>query len=93
MPTDKAPGFDKVPISVVKDCLEHILPTLTDLINHSFSSSVFPLAWKQDEVIPHQKSGEDCHASVQLVTDNILRAMDSRQITATVLIDLSKAFD
>ena len=23
MPTNKAPGFDKVPISVVKDCLEH----------------------------------------------------------------------
>ena len=55
MPTDKAPGFDKVPISVVKNCLEHILPTLTDLINHSFSSSVFPLEWKQDEVVPHQK--------------------------------------
>ena len=36
MPANKAPGFDKVPISGVMDCLEHILPTLTDLINHSF---------------------------------------------------------
>ena len=58
MPTNKAPDFDKVPISVVKDCLEHILPTLTDLINHSFSSSVFPLAWKKSEVVPHPKEGE-----------------------------------
>lgn len=58
MPTNKAPGFDKVPISAVKDCLEHILPTLTDLINYSFSSSVFPLAWKKGEVIPHPKEGD-----------------------------------
>ena len=53
-----APGFDKVPISVVKDCLEHILPTLTDLINHSLSSSVFLLAWKKGEVVPHPKESD-----------------------------------
>ena len=140
MPTNEAPDFDKVPISVVKDCLEHILPTLTDLINHSFSSSVFPLAWKKSEVVPHPKGGEhevannnrpvtllpvlskvaeriamrqfndyltfhnrltthqsgSLHSTETLsllVTDDILRAMDSRQITAVVLIDLSKAFD
>ena len=58
MHTNKAPGFDKVPISVVKDCLEHILPTLTDLINHSFWSSVFPRAWKKGEVVPHRKEGD-----------------------------------
>ena len=58
MPTNKAPGFDKVPISVVKDCLEHILPMLTDPINHSFSSSVFPPAWKKGEVVPHRKEGD-----------------------------------
>ena len=142
MPTNKAPGFDKVPISVVKDCLEHILPTLTDLINHSFSSSVFPRAWKKGEVVPHPKEGDhevannnrpvsllpvlskvveriamrqfndyltlhnrltrhqsgnrSLHSTETLsllVTDDIFRAMDSRQITAMVLIDLSKAFD
>ena len=58
MPTNKAPGFDKVPISVVKDCLEHILPTLTDQINHFFSSSVFPQAWKKGEVVSHRKEGD-----------------------------------
>ena len=142
MPTNKAPGFDKVPISVVKDCLEHVLPTLTGLINHSFSSSVFPRAWKKGEVVPHPKEGDhevannnrpisllpvlskvaeriamrqfndyltshnrltrhqsgnrSLHSTETLsllVTDDIFRAMDSRQITAMVLIDLSKAFD
>ena len=142
MPTNKALGFDKVPISVVKDCLEHILPTLTDLINHSLSSSVFLLAWKKGEVVPHPKESDhevannNCpitllpvlskvaerivvrqfndyltlnnrlttHQSGNrslhstetlslLVTDDILRAMDSRQKTAMVLTDLSKAFD
>ena len=58
IPTNKAPGFDKVPISVVKDCLEHILPTSTDLINHSFSSSVFLPAWRKGEVVPHRKEGD-----------------------------------
>ena len=142
MPTNKAPGFGKVPIPVVKDCLEHILPTLTDQINHSLSSSVFPLAWKKGEVVPHPKEGDrevannnrpitllpvlskeaeriamrqfndyltlhnrltthqsgnrSLHSTETLsllVTDDILRAMDSRQIRAMVLTDLSKAFD
>ena len=142
MPANKAPGFDKVPISVIKDCLEHILPTLTDLINNSFSSSVFPRAWKKGEVVPHLKEGDHEEANNNrpisllpvlskvaeriamrqfndylmshnrltthqsgnrslhstetlslLVTDNIFRAIDSGQITAMVLIDLSKAFD
>ena len=142
MPANKAPGFDKVPISVVKDCLEHILSTLTDLINHSFSSSVFLRAWKKGQVVPHPKEGDhevanndrpvllllvlskvaeriamrqfndyltlhnrltrhqsgnrSLHSTETLsllVTDDIFRAMDNRQITAMVLIDLSKAFD
>ena len=134
----KAPDFDKVPISLVKDCLEHILPTLTDLINHSFSSSVFPRAWKRGEVVSHRKEGDhevannnrpvsllpvlskvaerivmrhqfndyltlhnrltrhqSGHRTLHstetlslLVTDDIFRAMDSKQITAMVLISL-----
>ena len=52
MPSTKAPGNDKLPVSVVKDCLEHILPTLTDIINHSLSSSVFPRAWKRAQWFP-----------------------------------------
>jgi hypothetical protein len=64
MPPSKAPGYDKVPLSVVKDCLPHILPILTDLINSSFTNSVFPRAWKKAEVIPQPKDGD------QEVADN-----------------------
>ena len=35
----------------------------------------------------------DNYCTVPIVTDNIFRAVDGRQITAMVLIDLSKAFD
>ena len=37
MPSNKAPGYDRVPLFVIKDCLRipHILPTLIGLINSS----------------------------------------------------------
>ena len=44
----------------------------------------------------HQSGNRSLHSMETLsllVTDNIFRAMDTRQITAMVLIDLSKAFD
>ena len=44
----------------------------------------------------HQSGNRSLHPTETLsllVTDDIFRAMDSRQITAMVLIDLSKAFD
>ena len=44
----------------------------------------------------HQSGNRSLHSTETLsllVTDDIFRAMDSRQITAMVLIDLSKAFD
>jgi hypothetical protein len=32
MPNNKAPGYDKVPVKVVKNCLPEILDTVTTLI-------------------------------------------------------------
>ena len=58
IPNDKAPGYDKVSISVTKDCLPHILPFITSIINLSLESSIFPLAWKKAEVVPHLKEGD-----------------------------------
>ena len=58
MPSNKAPGYDKVPMSAIKDCLEHILPVITKLINNSFNQSVFPKAWKKGEVVPLLKEGD-----------------------------------
>ena len=43
---------------MIKDCLSHILPTLTGLVNLSFASSIFPRAWKRSEVVPHLKDGD-----------------------------------
>ena len=39
MPSNKAPGYDRIPLFVIKDCLHYILPTLTRLINSSFACS------------------------------------------------------
>ena len=52
IPSNKSPGHDKIPIKVYKDCLPSILSSITDLINNSHSSSVFPIAWKIAEVVP-----------------------------------------
>ena len=40
--SNKAPGFDKVTMSVIKDALPCILPVLTDIENRSLLLSVFP---------------------------------------------------
>lgn len=56
--SNKAPGFDKVTMSVIKDALPCILPLLTDIVNRSLLSSVFPAVWKISEVIPLPKDGD-----------------------------------
>ena len=47
MPSNLVPGYDRIPLFVIKDCLPYILPTLTRLINSSFACSEFPRAWKK----------------------------------------------
>ena len=42
---------------MLKDCYVHILPTITGLINASFSQEVFPRSWKKAEIIPQPKEG------------------------------------
>ena len=56
--SNKAPGLDKVTMSVIKNALPCILPVLTDIVNRSLLSSVFPVAWKISEVIPLPKDGD-----------------------------------
>ena len=55
MPDNKAPGIDKVPIRVIKDCLPVIAPWITSIINKSLVNNIFPSAWKIAEVIPHSE--------------------------------------
>ena len=37
IPSNKAPGIDKIPIRVIKDCLNPIVHTITSLVNMRFS--------------------------------------------------------
>ena len=142
-PSNKAPGKDKLHMAVVKDALPAILPILTEIIDSSLLTSVFPSSWKESEIVPILKDGGDpevanenrpvsllpalskicervalnqfseyairrnCLSGHQsgnkiwhstetlniLMSDLALEAMDCKQITALVLLDLSKAFD
>ena len=142
MSTNKAPGFDKVPIWVIKDSLPAILSSITLIINATFQLSTFPSCWKIAEVTPMLKDGDHdtpsnnrpisllpalskvCEraahdqllsylptkqrltaqqcgnkkwdstetSSIQ-TTDSILRIIDKKELTAAVLLDMSKAFD
>ena len=58
MATNKVPGFDKIPLRVIKDCLAAILSSLTSIINATFESAYFPTVWKISEVIPIPKEGD-----------------------------------
>ena len=142
-PSNKAPGKAKLHMAVVKDDLPAILPILTEIINSSLLTSVFPSPWKESEIVPILKDGGDpkvanenrpvsllpalsktcervalnrfteyatrriCLSGHQsgnkkrhstetlsiLMSDLALEAMDRKQVTALVLLDLSKAFD
>ncbi|CAB4011738.1 Hypothetical predicted protein, partial [Paramuricea clavata] len=58
MPTNKAPGYDKVGMKVLKMCLPSILPVITDMFNTSLSTACFPKDWKHAEVVAHLKEGD-----------------------------------
>ena len=45
-------------MQTIKDALPCILSILTDTVNHSLLSSVFPQAWRVSEVIPLLKEGD-----------------------------------
>ena len=58
MPSDKAPGIDKISIRVIKHCLHAILPSVTSIINEFLASNTFPIEWKTAEVVPVLKEGD-----------------------------------
>ena len=58
MPSNKAPGIDKIPIRVIKDCLNPIAHPITSIVNASFQNCVFPSKWKTAEVTPILKEGD-----------------------------------
>ena len=58
LPSNKAPGYDKVTAKILKDSLPVTAPAITNLINYSFSSCEFAQVWKQAVVVPYKKSAE-----------------------------------
>lgn len=54
----KVPGKDKLHMKVIKDALLVTLPVLTELINKSPLTSVFPNSRKESEVVPLLKEGD-----------------------------------
>ena len=57
-PSNKAPGKDKLQMAVAKDALPAILPFLTEIINSSLLTSVFPSPWKESEISQFQRMVE-----------------------------------
>ena len=56
MPSNKAPGIDKISISILKDCLAPILAAIMSIINTSSETCKFPTTWKLAEVTPLPKT-------------------------------------
>ena len=61
IPSNKAPGLDRVSARVLKDSLPVTLPIITNLIITSFASNCFAQVWKSAVVIPNLKSGDLDH--------------------------------
>ena len=58
MPSNKTHGIDKIPICVIKDCLNSVVRKITCIVNASFLTCVFPSKWKTAEVTPIPKDGD-----------------------------------
>ena len=58
LPSNKAPGFAKVPARILKDSLPATLQIITSLMNNSFKSNTFARAWKVAEVTCVPKDGD-----------------------------------
>ena len=58
MAPNKAPGIDKIPVRIIRDCLQAISYPLTSIINTSLLTACFPNVWKIAEVKPIHKEGD-----------------------------------
>ena len=51
-------GYDNIPASIAKQCIQHYIKPLTYLINSSFECGIFPNELKLAKVIPIFKNGD-----------------------------------
>ena len=57
-PSDKVPGYDKLPMSITKDTLPCNFLIVMDIVCRRLLTSVFPTAWKISEITPLPKEGD-----------------------------------
>ena len=57
LPSNKAPGMDKISSRILKDSLPNTLTTITLIVNNSFVTNSFARTWKTAEVTPILKCG------------------------------------
>ena len=57
LPSNKAPGMDKISSRILQDCLPYTLTTITHIVNNSFFANTFARAWKTAEITPILKCG------------------------------------
>ena len=57
LPSNKAPGIDKISSRILKYSLPSTLTTITRIVNNSFVTNTFARAWKTAEVTPILKCG------------------------------------
>ena len=62
--TDKACGSDSIPTRILKDFKKEFSKPLSDVINISFTSGIFPNSMKLDKVVPVYKTEDklDCNS-------------------------------
>jgi len=56
--SSKAQGVDGISITMIKQCLVHIIPCLCHIFDHCLQYGVFPSIWKMAQVIPIPKKKE-----------------------------------
>ena len=76
---DSAPGYDHIPMWLIKRAASTLVPIITHIINLSISTGVFPHALKLAKVTPIHKSGD------------LINKVNFRPVS--VLISLSKLFE
>ena len=55
---NSSPGYDNIPASIAKQCIQHYIKPLTYLTNSSFECGIFPNELKFAKVIPIFKNGD-----------------------------------
>ena len=55
---NSSPGWDYIPATIAKKCIEYYINPLTHIINNSIKEGVFPSELKLARIVPLLKSGD-----------------------------------